>query len=96
MQLGRLFFTPAQRKQLDISQFQARDSATLDSLTLNGIVQKNGGARTIWINGVPQVTGKSDEHNPNSVPLAIPHQANPITVKVGQKINVMPSDSEDH
>lgn len=87
-QLGRLFFTPEQRQQFNYGKFNEGDNAAPDSLMLNGIVQKNGGSRTAWINGVPQKIGPSDEHNPGSVPFSIPNKARAITVKVGQQINV--------
>lgn len=87
-QLGRLFFTPEQRQQLDFGKFQDDAGGAPDSLMLNGIVQKQGGARTAWINGVPQKMGQSDERNPASVPLPLPNRAQSITVKVGQKISV--------
>jgi hypothetical protein len=88
--LGRLFFTPEQRTQFDYGKFQEGNATSSDSLTLNGIVQKHGGSRTAWINGVPQRIGKSDERNPANVPVAVPNRAQPVTVKVGQKINVTP------
>src|SRR5574340_555509 len=67
-ELGRLFFTPEQRVQLEHNQPQEGDKpASARSLTINGIVQKHGGERTIWINGVPQLAGKSDERTPESV-----------------------------
>ena len=87
-QLGRLFFTPEQRLQFDLGKFQDGTGAAPDSLALNGILQRQGGARTAWINGVPQKMGHSDENNPASVPVSVPNRAQAITVKVGQKINV--------
>jgi len=92
-QLGRLFFTSEQRQQFNYGKFKEGDNATPDSLMLNGIVQKHGGSRTAWINGVAQKIGPSDEHNPSSVPLSIPNKAHAITVKVGQQVNVH-SDSD--
>lgn len=82
-QLARLFFTPAQRAQLDAQQLQGNSTATL---TINGIVQKQGGTRTAWINGSAHIIGKSDEQHPASLPLTIPTRSQPISVKVGQKI----------
>ncbi|MBI5659923.1 MAG: hypothetical protein HZC43_10365 [Nitrosomonadales bacterium] len=55
-------------------------------LTVNGIVQKRGGVRTIWINGIPQNAGSSDEHAPESLAVAVPGKAQPVRVKVGQKL----------
>jgi hypothetical protein len=86
-ELGRLFFTPQQRALLERGQQPNIDSpGHVDSLTVSGIVQKHGGERTVWINGVPQLAGKSDERAPESVPVSIPGQSQPVKVKVGQKV----------
>jgi hypothetical protein len=89
-ELGRLFFSPQQRAQLDYQHAQnaASDGNGNDAsgLTVNGIVQKNGGARTVWINGVPQDAGHSDERNPASVPVSVPGRSKPVKIKVGQKL----------
>lgn len=45
--LGRLFFTPAQRIQRDAQHLPA-------AAQVNGMVQRDGGLRTVWINGVAQ------------------------------------------
>jgi len=86
--LGRLFFTPQQRAQLEHSH--ARNGATEEGKTsvllVNGIVQNKGGARTVWINGVARRAGKSDERNPETVPLAVPGKAKSVQVKVGQQL----------
>lgn len=95
-ELGRLFFTAEQRAQLEYSQQQnnpAPDNAR--SLTVNGIVQKHGGERTVWINGVPQPAGKSDERAPESVPVAIPGQSQPAKIKVGQRVIIGPSAAKE-
>lgn len=91
-ELGRLFFTPEQRVQLEYSQQQSNDSpGNAHSLTVNGIVQKHGGERTVWINGVPQPAGKSDERAPESLPVAVPGQSQPVKVKVGQRVLINPA-----
>lgn len=97
-QLGRLFFTPQQRvllergQQPDIGKPEnSGNTDSIDSLTINGIVQKHGGERTVWINGVPQLAGASDEHAPESVPVALPGQPQPARVKVGQKVFIDPA-----
>ncbi len=90
--LGRLFFTPEQRVQLEYNKSQSSDPG--DSrrvLTVNGIVQKHGGERTVWINGTPQIAGKSNERAPESVPVFIPGQSQPVNAKVGQKIFINPA-----
>jgi len=85
--LGRLFFTSEQRAQFERSRLQNTDPRSNDSiLTVNGIVQKDGGQRTAWINGVPQPIGKSDANTPGSVPVTLPGTSKPIKIKVGQRV----------
>ncbi|MEO8331302.1 MAG: hypothetical protein ABI479_02640 [Gallionella sp.] len=94
---GRLFFTPEQRAQLEYSKLQNSESGSSNSraLTVNGIVQRHGGKRTAWINGVPRQAGNSDERAPESLPVAVPGLSAPVKVKVGQKVLINPaSDSE--
>jgi len=91
-ELGRLFYTPEQRARLDADH--ARSSTPTDSpnvMSVDGIVQRHGGERTVWINGVPQAAGQSDERAPESVPVAVPGQSQPVKVKVGQKVIVNPA-----
>jgi|SRR6267142_5793012 len=55
--LGRLFFTPQQRQDLDRRrQANIQESAVTvnNSLTVNGQVSRSHGKTTVWINGVPQ------------------------------------------
>jgi hypothetical protein len=85
--LGRLFFTPEQRSELEYSKLQKQDLGENSStLTVSGIVQRYGGARTVWINGEPKNAGKSDERAPESLQVPVPGQLQPVKVKVGQKI----------
>jgi len=94
--LGRLFFTPEQRAQLEYSHLHDNDSGnSARALTVNGIVQKHGGKRTAWINGVPQQAGNSDERAPDSLQVAVPGLPKPVKVKVGQKVLVNPSTDPD-
>lgn len=91
-ELGRLFYTPEQRAQMDIEH--ARNTTPADSpnvMSIDGIVQRHGGERTVWINGVPQAAGQSDDRAPESVPVAVPGQSQPVKVKVGQKVIVNPA-----
>lgn len=88
--LGRVFFTPEQRTQLDYSKFQENDAGG-NVLTVNGIVQRHGGKRTAWINGVPQQAGNSDARAPESLPVSAPGLSKPVKVKVGQRVLVNPA-----
>lgn len=93
-ELGRLFFTPEQRAQFEYLQQQGGQApGSSPSLTVNGIVQKRGGGRTIWINGVPRPAGKSDERSPEGLAVTVPGQSQPVRVKVGQKVQVNPDAS---
>lgn len=85
-EMGRLFFTPTQRAQLNENKQQ--HGALNDGLIVNGIVQQQGGNRTVWINGIPRNIGKNDEANPASLSLTPPNQTVPRNIKVGQKIHL--------
>ena len=53
-QLGRLFFTPAERAALDrqrLTNKSAGGSGSRGTQTINGQVRKSSGAITTWING---------------------------------------------
>ena len=94
-ELGRLFFTPEQRAQLEQDKLQNTDSGSdRRALTVNGIVQKHGGARTIWVNGIAQPAAGIDDRAPESIPVAIPGQARPVKIKVGQKLLINPPTPE--
>jgi hypothetical protein len=95
-ELGRLFFTPEQRAQLDYSYAREATSDNNDhALMLNGIVQKHGGKRTVWINGVPQQAGSSDEKAPESLSVSLPGQNKSVKLKVGQRVLLNPSATPD-
>jgi hypothetical protein len=95
-ELGRLFFTPEQRAQMDyIYAREARTDDNVRTIELNGIVQMHGGKRTAWINGVPQAVGPSDERTPESVPVKLPGQNSSVKLKVGQRVLLNPSANPD-
>lgn len=90
--LGRLFFTPEQRAQLEYDQQQSGTTQEgAHTLTVNGVVQKHGGKRTVWINGVSQPVDKSDESAPESMLITVAGQLQPARIKVGQKISINPA-----
>ena len=57
-ELGRLFFTPERRQTLDRQrQFNIQERKEIPedpTLTINGVVTRSSGKRTVWINGVAQ------------------------------------------
>ena len=87
--LGRLFFTPEQRAQLEYNRTHnaaAEEGNTTSVLMVNGIIQKHGGSRTAWVNGKAQNAGSSDDQHPESLPVSVPGKPQPVKVKVGQKL----------
>ena len=63
-ELGRLFFTPERREALDRQrQFnlpERREIPEDPTLTIDGVVTRSSGKRTVWINGVAQNDGRTD------------------------------------
>ena len=86
--IGRLFFTPQQRTQLEheyARNHSAKDSDT-SVLIVNGIVQREGGTRTVWINGKAQTESNSGERSPAVQSVTVPGKAHPVKIKVGQRL----------
>lgn len=86
--LGRLFFTPEQRMQFENAHTSsiAAKQGSPSALIINGIVQKRGGPRTVWVNGKARDEGYSGDRTPESLTLTVPGKTNPVRAKVGQKI----------
>lgn len=90
-ELGRLFFTPQERDQLEIQGAVKSDAPVQrDTLTVNGMIQKIGGKRIYWINGEQQDAVASPEKAPASVRVAVPGKPQPVEVKVGQRVEMNP------
>ena len=95
--IGRLFFTPEQRIRLEHLANKPEGETTViisDKVQVNGIVQRNGGSRVVWINGVPQSQKGANgilverDITPDSVPVKIPGTGNSVRLKVGQSIDL--------
>lgn len=86
--LGRLFFTPEQRAQLEYNYARnaTADNAQTSVLMLNGIVQQHGGARTVWVNGEAKNSGHSG--SPALEAVTVPGKTHPVAIKVGQKLQL--------
>lgn len=56
--LGRLFFSAAERRQMDIARehdsLAVLESLGTDLISLDGVVTRSAGTSTIWINGLPR------------------------------------------
>lgn len=87
-ELGRLFYTPQQRQQLEFQETSASsaEGGRRNYIIVNGVVQKQGGSRTVWVNGVSQTGGRGNDKTPATVPVNVPGKSQPVQLKVGQKL----------
>ncbi|BCK86850.1 hypothetical protein MIZ01_0616 [Sideroxyarcus emersonii] len=91
-ELGRLFYTPQQRQQLDVGERNSggggstSDNVRRNYIIVNGVVQKKGGNRTVWINGTAQAAERGNDRNPASVPVTVPGKPRPVQLKVGERL----------
>jgi hypothetical protein len=87
-ELGRLFFTPQQRQDLDRRRATNRAEEEAPQikegpLTLEGHVQRSSGKTATWINGVPQYDSPASR-DPARVTV-VPNQGEPgVSLKIGQ------------
>lgn len=104
--LGRLFFTPERRQQLD----RQRDLNLLDrqqtpadpTLAVDGIVTRSSGKRTAWINGAPVheddawsgLTVTRGNRVPGEV-LIESTDAPAIRARVGETVNRSTGEAQD-
>lgn len=87
-ELGRLFFTPQQRQDLDRRRATNRAEEEAPQikegpLTLDGHVQRSSGKAVSWVNGAPQDNSRASR-DPARVTV-VPNQGEPgVSLKVGQ------------
>ena len=88
-ELGRLFFTPQQRQDLDRRRASNRAEEEAPQikegpLTLDGHVQRSSGKTATWINLAPQYDDGSVSKDPARVTV-VPNAGEPgVSLKVGQ------------
>jgi hypothetical protein len=95
--LGRLFFTPQQRQDLDRRrQANIQDSAGSASslVTVNGQVSRSSGKTTTWINGVPQENARKPR-DPAQVTLPGGEGEAPVSLKIGQTLDKVRGEVRD-
>jgi hypothetical protein len=97
-ELGRLFFTPQQRQELDRRRqlnVQESAAATVEStVTVNGHVSRSSGKTTTWINGAPQY----DTHrtrDPASVTVGGSEGEPPVDLRIGQTLDKTRGEVKD-
>jgi len=87
-ELGRLFFTPQQRQDLDRRRATNRAEEEAPQiregpLTLEGHVQRSSGRTTTWINGVPQYDSHASR-DPARVTVVPNEGESGVSLSVGQ------------
>ena len=96
--LGRLFFTPQQRQDLDRRrQANIQESAVTanSSLTVNGQVSRSRGKNTVWINGVPQENTRNPADPARVVLPAGQGESSSVNVKIGQTLDTVRGKVKD-
>lgn len=83
-ELGRLFFTPAQRAELNHRNHGPSHSASNAArpITVNGRVTRSSGLGTVWVNGVAEHREGEVEDDARHVTLDT--AAGGVRLKVGQ------------
>jgi len=95
--LGRLFFTPQQREDLDRRrQANIQEAAVVvESLvTVNGQVSRSSGKTTIWLNGVPQADTRKPS-DPAKVNLPGSEGEPSVRLKIGQTLDKVRGEIKD-
>jgi len=109
--IGRFFFTPAQRLQLDTARDQhsrgiatpepAESAPPPEIVTYRGMVRRSDGKSTFWINNYP-VQGRDasgvaiESVRPDgAVTLKVPQTNRDIRLKVGQSVDVVSGTIEE-
>ena len=98
-ELGRLFFTPQQRDDLDRrratnAQAVAATVTVEDRVTVNGRVTRSGGPSTTWINGQPQ-ENLPRSTNPTVVTLPQGENQPSVSLKVGETMDRVKGERQD-
>jgi len=83
-ELGRLFFTPAQRAELDRRDRNPvrRAPRAEPPVTVNGRVLRSSGLGTVWVNGVAD--HRTDEADEDARQVTLGTARGGVQVKVGQ------------
>lgn len=109
--LGRMFFTPAQRATLDSARKQnlrteigsdnQQAAPVSQNLSVNGVVRRSDGKSTVWLNNRPvteRQTGGvnvSTTSNDSRVKLTVPERGRSIELKVGQTVEIVSGAIEE-
>ena len=101
--LGRLFFSAEQRQMLDRQrQLNIKEAVAADpTLTIDGVVTRSSGQRTIWTNGVAQSATPGDaavvsplRDDPGQVVVKAAG-AKPVKARVGDSVDRHSGEATD-
>ena len=111
-ELGRMFYTPAQRATLDNARKQnirvdigndnEQAAPVPQNLSVNGVVRRSDGKSTVWMNNRivadRNVGGVSvvPGRNDNRVNLTVPDSGRSIDLKVGQTVEIISGRIEEN
>lgn len=98
-ELGRLFYTPAQRQDLDRRRTSNTTQAAVatvieDRVTANGRVTRSSGPSTTWINGQPQ-DDPLRERNAATVTLPPEENQPSVSLKIGETLDRTSGEKRD-
>lgn len=80
-ELGRLFYTPAERRMIDMRQapggdkdkgVDAASAAEPEGLKLRGVVRAKNGNTTVWLNESMTTQGKQPPSAADAAPVVLP------------------------
>ena len=96
--LGRLFFTPQQRQELDRRRAaNVQETATViqeSTLTVQGKVSRSGGKATTWVNAVP-LHDASSGSDPARATIQTGEDGAKVELKVGQTFDRVRGETRD-
>jgi hypothetical protein len=109
--LGRIFFTPAQRATLDnarklnirseVGSENGQATPMPQNVSVNGVVRRSDGKSTVWINNralsAPQTGGinVSTGKTGDRVKLTVPESGRSVDLKVGQTVEIVSGTIEE-
>ena len=103
--LGRLFYTPAQRAQLDVLRSQKHiappaaepeQPATIpETVRYDGIVRRNDGTTTVWINNHALPEGKPAGELPISARVRADHRLSITVPQIGKSVELKVGQSAE-
>lgn len=97
--LGRLFYTPEQRRQLDRSRSLGSSRPGLEeaapALRLDGVLRHPDGRLTTWLNGQPVEAGRGAAGRAPGEARVVTRSGKSVTLRVGEALPQEDAPPED-